>query len=152
MPATVATTLCLDPADDVLSPERVANALASKQLLLVLDNCEHLVGAAASMADALLRTNPAACVMATSREPLRAEGEQIYPVPPLAVPAEDAETEEDSLRYNAVRLFVERAQAAEPHFAPNRHVSAVIATICRRLDGIPLAIAPVAARALRPRG
>ena len=79
VPVTVATALGLDLADDVVSPERVANALASKQLLLVLDNCEHLVGAAASMAEALLRANPAARVLATSREPLRAEGECLYP-------------------------------------------------------------------------
>ena len=60
MPATITTALGLDLADDVVSPERVANALAAKQLLLLLDNCEHLVGAAASMAEALLRTNSAA--------------------------------------------------------------------------------------------
>jgi hypothetical protein len=86
--ATVATELGLDLADAVVSPRRVANALASKQLLLVLDNCEHLVGTAASMAEALLRANAAACVMATSREPLRAEGECLYRVPPLAIPTE----------------------------------------------------------------
>src|SRR5207237_5239149 len=70
VPATVATALGL--ADDVVSPERAANALAAKHLLLVLDTCEHLVGAAASMAEALLRANPAARAMATSHEPLRA--------------------------------------------------------------------------------
>src|SRR6266567_8141320 len=67
VPATVVTALGLDLADNVVSPERVANALAAKQLLLVLDNCEHLLGAAASMAEAVLRANPAARVMATSR-------------------------------------------------------------------------------------
>src|ERR1700720_4477855 len=71
VPAAVATALGLDLADNVVSPERVANALAAKQLLLVLDNCEHLVGAAASMAEAVVRASPAARVMATSREPLR---------------------------------------------------------------------------------
>src|ERR1700720_4816731 len=75
VPATVATALGLDLADDFASPERVAHALAARQLLLVLDNCEHLVGAAASRARAVLRATPAARVMATSREPLRAEGE-----------------------------------------------------------------------------
>ena len=70
------------------STERVANALRSKQLMLVLDNCEHVVDAAAQMTEALLRANPAARVIATSREPLRAEGEWVYPVPPLAVPKE----------------------------------------------------------------
>ncbi|HEY4473221.1 MAG TPA: winged helix-turn-helix domain-containing protein, partial [Stellaceae bacterium] len=146
VPATVATVLDLDLADDVVSPERVANALASKQLLLVLDNCEHLVGAAASMAEALLRANPAARVIATSREPLRAEGECLYRVPPLAVPAEGSR-EEDPLRYGAVRLFVARARAAAPQFSPDGCVAAAIAAICRRLDGIPLAIELAAARA-----
>src|SRR5207248_5704877 len=128
VPATVATALGL--ADDVVSPERVANALAAKQLLLVLDNCEHLVGAAASMAEALLRANPAARVMATSREPLRAEGECLYRVPSLAVPMEDSQDVEDPLRYGAVRLFVARARSAEPQFSPDGQVAAAIAAIC----------------------
>ena len=86
-------------------------------------------------------------LLATSREPLRAEGEWVYPVPPLAVPAEDAEDADDLLRYGGVRLFVERLRAAEPHFAPDRRSAAMIAAICRRLDGIPLAIELAAARA-----
>jgi predicted ATPase/DNA-binding winged helix-turn-helix (wHTH) protein len=146
VPTTVATALGLDLADDVVSPERVANALASKQLLLVLDNCEHLVAAAASMAEALLRANPAGRVLATSREPLRAEGECLYRVPPLAVPAEGSRDTEDPLRYGAVRLFVARARAAEPQFSADGHVATVIAAICRHLDGIPLAIELAAAR------
>jgi predicted ATPase/DNA-binding winged helix-turn-helix (wHTH) protein len=144
--ATVATALGLDPTDDVVSPERVANALASKQLLLLLDNCEHLVGAAASMAEALLRANPAAHVMATSREPLRAEGECLHPVPPLAVPTEGGQDAEDPLQYGAMRLFVVRARAAVPQFSLDGNVAATIATICRHLDGIPLAIELAAAR------
>jgi DNA-binding winged helix-turn-helix (wHTH) protein len=95
VPATIAMGLGLDLADDVVSPERIANALAAKQLLLVLDNCEHLVGAAAGMAEALLRASPAARVLATSREPLRAEAECLYRVPPLAVPMEDSQDGED---------------------------------------------------------
>ncbi|HEX3522769.1 MAG TPA: winged helix-turn-helix domain-containing protein, partial [Stellaceae bacterium] len=146
VPATVATALSLDLADDVASPECVANALAAKQLLLLLDNCEHVVEAAASMAEALLRTNPAARVLATSREPLRAEGECLYPVPPLAVPTEGSQDAEDPLQYSAVRLFVARARAAAPHFSADRHTTAVIAAICRHLDGIPLAIELAAAR------
>jgi predicted ATPase len=98
------------------------------------------------MAEALLRANPAARVIATSREPLRAEGECLYRVPPLAVPAEGSR-EEDPLRYGAVRLFVARARAAAPQFSPDGCVAAAIAAICRRLDGIPLAIELAAARA-----
>jgi predicted ATPase/DNA-binding winged helix-turn-helix (wHTH) protein len=146
VPVTVATELGLDLAGDVVSPGRVANALAAKQLLLVLDNCEHLVGAAASMAEALLRANPAARVIATSREPLRAEGECLYRVPSLAVPTEGGQDAERLLQYGAVRLFVARARTAEPQFSPDGHVAEVIAAICRHLDGIPLAIELAAAR------
>jgi predicted ATPase/DNA-binding winged helix-turn-helix (wHTH) protein len=143
VPAAVATALGLDLADNVASPDRVAHALAAKQLLLMLDNCEHLVGAAASMAEAVVRANPAARVMATSREPLRAEAECLYRVPPLAVPTEGSQ---DLLQYASVRLFVARARAAELQFSPDGHVAAAIAAICRRLDGIPLAIELAAAR------
>jgi predicted ATPase len=115
--------------------------------MLVLDNCEHVVDAAARMAEALLRANPAARIIATSREPLRVEGEWVYPVPALAVPTEDSPDSEDPLRYGAVRLFVERARAAAPHFSPDAGVGIAIAGICRRLDGIPLAIELAAARA-----
>ena len=146
VPTTVATALGLDLAGDVVSQERVANALAAKQLLLVLDNCEHLVGAVASMAETLLRANLAARVLATSREPLRSEGECLYRVPPLAVPTEGSRDAEDPLQYGAVRLFVARARAAEPHFVANEHAVTAIASICRHLDGIPLAIELAAAR------
>jgi predicted ATPase len=123
----------------------VARALAVQRLLLVLDTCEHVVGAVAAMAEELLRACAAAHVIATSREPLRAEGEWIYPVLPLAVPAEDAR-DDDLPQYGAVRLFVERARAVEPHFAPDPGEVTMIAAICRRLDGIPLAIELAAAR------
>jgi predicted ATPase/DNA-binding winged helix-turn-helix (wHTH) protein len=143
----VATALGLELASGMTSPQIVANALRSKQLLLLLDNCEHVVDAAARMIDSLLRNNPSASVIATSREPLRAEGEWVYPVPPLAVPAEARLNGEDPLRYGAVRLFVERARAAAPFPSPNARKVAVVAEICRRLDGIPLAIELAAARA-----
>ena len=146
VPVTVATTLGLDLASGTASPVSVATALRSKALMLVLDNCEHVVEAAAQMAEALLRANPAARVIATSREPLRAEGEWVYPLPPLAVPAEGSPDSEDPLRYGAVRLFVERVRATVPSFSFNERVAATIAGICRRLDGIPLAIELAAAR------
>jgi predicted ATPase/DNA-binding winged helix-turn-helix (wHTH) protein len=146
VPVTVATALGLELASGTASPITVANALRSKRLMLVLDNCEHLIDAAARMAESLLRVNPGARVIATSREPLRAEGEWVYPVPPLAVPAEGSPDDETPLRYGAVRLFVERARAAAPSFAPDARVAAAIAEICRRLDGIPLAIELAAAR------
>ena len=147
VPVAVATALGLELTSRTASPLSVASALRSKQLMLVLDNCEHVVDAAARMAESLLRANPAARVIATSREPLRAEGEWVYPVPPLAVPTEGSTDSEDPLRYGAVRLFVERARAAAPYFSPDARVLATIAGICRRLDGIPLAIELAAVRA-----
>jgi predicted ATPase len=87
-PISVASVLGIEMTGSVASIERVANALRLKQLLLVLDNCEHVVGAAAQMTEALLRANPEVRMIATSRDPLRVDGEWIFPVPPLAVPAE----------------------------------------------------------------
>jgi predicted ATPase/DNA-binding winged helix-turn-helix (wHTH) protein len=147
VPAAVAAAVGLELPSGAVSPDRVARALGGKKLLLVLANCEHVVGTAALMAEALLRCNSAAHVIATSREPLAAEGERIYPVPPLAVPSEDADEAEDPSQYGAVRLFFARARATDPHFEPDRRTAAMIAAICRRLDGIPLAIELAAARA-----
>src|ERR1700693_3130353 len=147
VPVAVATALRLELASGAASPQSVANALRSKQLMLLLDNCEHVVDDAARMAEAVLRANPAARVIVTSREALRVEGERVYPVPPLAVPAERSPDGEDPLRYGAVRLFVERARAAAPHFSSDARVAAAMAGICRRLDRIPLALELAAARA-----
>jgi predicted ATPase/DNA-binding winged helix-turn-helix (wHTH) protein len=144
VPARIAMALGLDPGGTV-PRQQVARLLAVRRLLLVLDTCEHVVGAVAAMAEEVLRAGSAAHLIATSREPLRAEGEWIYPVLPLAVPAEDAR-DEDLQQYGAVRLFVERARAVEPHFAPDPRDLAAIAAICRRLDGIPLAIELAAAQ------
>ena len=146
VPATVATAFGLEFAGGTISADGVANALGSKQVMLVLDNCEHVIATAASMAEALLHANSAARVLATSREPLRAEGECLYRVPPLAVPAEGTENVGQLLRHGAVRLFVARARAANPHFSPDPGVASAVAGICRRLDGIPLAIELAAAR------
>jgi predicted ATPase/DNA-binding winged helix-turn-helix (wHTH) protein len=143
----VAAAVGLELAGGAVSPDRVAAALGGKQLLLVLDNCEHVVDAATIMAEALLLAGPAVHVIATSREPLKAEGEAVYPVRTLTVPAEDARDEGDPFRYGAVRLFLDRARAAEPRFAPDLRLATLIAAICRRLDGIPLAIELAAVRA-----
>ncbi len=147
VPVTVATVLGIQVAGGSVSAERVAAALGPRQVLLVLDNCEHLIEAAATMVEALLRASPVVCVIATSREPLRAEGECVYQVPPLAVPAGDAGRDDDAMSHGAVQLFVARARAAQLHFTPDRFDPSVAAAICRRLDGIPLAIELAAARA-----
>ncbi|HEY2538117.1 MAG TPA: winged helix-turn-helix domain-containing protein [Stellaceae bacterium] len=147
VPAAVAIAVGLELGGGEASAQRVAQALADRRLLLVLDTCEHVIDAAAGMAEAVLRSGSAAQIIATSREPLRAEGEWAYPVPPLDVPAEDAEAGDDPRQYGAVRLFIERVRAADLHFGPDRRGAAMIGAICRQLDGIPLAVELAAARA-----
>src|SRR5208282_771121 len=142
VPATLAAAVGLELGGGEVSAQRVAQALAHRRMLLVLDTCEHVMAAVAAVAEAVLRAGLAVRMISTSRELLRVDGEQIYPVPPLAVPAAEGD---NPWQYGAVRLFVERARAAEPHFAPDRRLG-MIAAICRRLDGIPLAIELAAAR------
>ena len=142
--ATVAGAVGIELSGGEVSTQRVAHAIADRRLLLVLDTCEHVIAAAATMAEAVLRAGSAVRIIATSREPLRAEGEQIYPVSPLAVPAAEGD---DLWQYGALRLFIERARASGAHVSEDRHVAALIAAICRRLDGMPLAIELAAARA-----
>jgi predicted ATPase/DNA-binding winged helix-turn-helix (wHTH) protein len=144
VPVTVAKAVGLEFPGGEISREGVANALARNQILLVLDNCEHVIDAAVSMVEDLLRASPGARVIATSREPLRAEGEWLYVVPPLSVPPV---AEIDVMRYGAVQLFAARMGAADAHLSLDGPVAAAIAAICRRLDGIPLAIELAASRA-----
>ena len=146
VPATVASAVGLVHGEHLLSDEGVARAVGAKKLLLVIDNCEHVIDAAAGMAEALLRASPNVTLLATSREPLRVSGEYIYPVPPLEVPAADNQDLEDVFRHGAVRLFVSRARAAEPRYVAEARVAAATAAICRHLDGIPLAIELAATR------
>ena len=146
VPVTVAAALGLKLTVGAESPERVAAAVGAKRVLVVLDNCEHVIEAAARMAEALLRANPHARVMATSREPLRAPGEYVYRVLSLEVPAEGTERLDDLLEAPAVRLFVSRAQAIDIGFAPDARAALRVGAVCRRLDGIPLAIELAAAR------
>jgi predicted ATPase len=145
VPVTVASALGLTFVKGDPSPEQVAAALVSKRLLLVLDNCEHVIDAAAAMAEAVLRTSQITSVLATSREPLRAEGEWLYRVPSLNVPAESPADRQQLLQCGAVKLFLARAHEADLKLATDARISAV-GDICRRLDGIPLAIELAAAR------
>jgi len=146
VPVSVAVALKLALPDRAESPERVAAALGDKGLLLVLDNCEHVIDAAARMAEAVLRAAPHARVVATSREPLRAPGEYVYRVPSLEVPHEDTDDREELLQTAAVSLFVARVRAVEARFSPDARTAAITGAVCRRLDGIPLAIELAAAR------
>jgi predicted ATPase len=141
VPARVAATVGIELGAGEISAQRVAQALANRRLL-VLYTCEHVIDAAAPMAEAVLWAGSAVRIIATSREPLRAEAEQIYPLPPLAMPVSEAE---DPWRYGAVLLFVVRSRSSRAHVSEDQHVAA-IAAICRRLDGIPLAIELAAAR------
>jgi predicted ATPase len=118
-----------------------------EQRLLVLDNCEHLIDAVADIVESLLQARPGLRILATSREPLRVEGEQVYRVPSLEVPPEGLRDPEEILRHSAARLFVTRAQAADTRFGFNDRTAATVGRICRQLDGIPLAIELAAAQA-----
>ncbi|WP_406634385.1 BTAD domain-containing putative transcriptional regulator [Amycolatopsis sp. WGS_07] len=127
---TAATLGIRDSIDSSSPPQRLANALRDRHLLLVLDNCEHVVDAAAELVQTLLRSTRHLRILATSQEPLGVPGETVFPVEPL--PPEDA-----------VRLFTERAAASAPGFAGDPDT---IAEICRRLDGLPLALELAATR------
>src|SRR5829696_6984575 len=128
--------------------DTLVDALGDKGLLLVLDNCEHLVEAAAQLVDALLDSCPRLRVLATSREPLDIRGEALWQVPPLSLPATtDGESRVEGLtRYEAVRLFVDRARLRLPDFGLTQENAGVVARVCRKLDGIPLAIELATAR------
>ncbi|WP_422769042.1 AfsR/SARP family transcriptional regulator [Plantactinospora sp. WMMC1484] len=125
--------------------DRLVTALADRSLLLVLDNCEHLVADAARLVARLLRTCPKVRVLVTSREPLGLTGETLCPVSGLALPPAEA-TAGTAPAYAAVRLFVERAGDVSPGFALGRDNLAAVLRICRTLDGLPLAIELAAAR------
>ena len=121
--------------------------LRDKELLLVLDNCEHLLHGGRAADHDLLRAAPGVRVIATSREPLSVDGEHVLPVPPLQLPSADADEPLDRLRQNeAVQLFVERAAAASGSFELTAANQAAVVELCRRLDGLPLAIELAAVR------
>jgi predicted ATPase/DNA-binding winged helix-turn-helix (wHTH) protein len=121
--------------------------LRNKQALLVLDNCEHLVDAVAPLTEVILRQAPKVHILATSREALRAEGEWVYRLKPMEVPPDgESLTAAAALRYSAVQLFVERAAASLDGYRLSDADAPVAAEICRRLDGLPLAIELIAAR------
>jgi predicted ATPase/DNA-binding SARP family transcriptional activator len=127
--------------------ERLREALERQRTLLVLDNCEHLAAPVAALVERLLAGCPGVRVLATSREPLRVPGEVRWPVPALPVPPPDLAAAPELDRFASARLFLERAAAAVPGFAVrDGTAAAAVAEICRRLDGLPLAIELAAAR------
>ena len=143
---TVASVLKVREVPGLTLQELLTNTLRGRHLLLVLDNCEHLIEACASLADHMLRVCPHLQMIASSREALGIGGEVIYRVPPLALPA-DVDTSPDNLcEFESVQLFVERAQAVQPQFSFTAANAPAVAQISRRLDGIPLALELAAAR------
>jgi non-specific serine/threonine protein kinase len=145
VPLTVAQALAIVPVAGLSIEEQLVQELRSRQTLLLVDNCEHVLAASADLAAALLLGCPAVQVLATSRAPLRLRGEQELPVEPFPLPVADASA--DALAANeAVRLFVERSRAVNPGFVLHETNGPTVATICRQLDGLPLAIELAAAR------
>jgi predicted ATPase/class 3 adenylate cyclase len=143
--AVVAATLSIKPRAGVALDDAIVESLRDKEMLVLLDNCEHLLSAAGSLAEALLRRCPSVSLLATSREGLGVDGEQVWPLRSLAVPREVADITTVS-NSHAVQLFVDRATAARPTFTLNDMNVANVVEICRRLDGMPLALELAAAR------
>lgn len=146
IPQTIATALGLrDEAGNLA--QTLTNYLQRKTMLLVLDNCEHLIDAAAQWTETFLNAAPNLKIVATSREALNLAGEHIFHVPSLPLPDANRSPAPDALaQSDAARLFIERATAANNHFRVTAQNASAIAQICRRLDGIPLALELAAAR------
>jgi predicted ATPase/DNA-binding XRE family transcriptional regulator len=143
VPAAVAAAFGLRERPKQSPVQALMSHLATRDVVLVLDNCEHLISACAELVEHLLGGCPDLHVLATSREPVGVLGEQLWPVPPLAVPGP---TDVDPGASEAVSLFTDRARLAWPDFTLDGQSGQVVAEICRRLDGLPLAIELAAAR------
>jgi predicted ATPase/DNA-binding SARP family transcriptional activator len=145
VPAKLASVLGVPEQPGRSLSQSLIAACGDRQLLVILDNCEHVIGEAANVAHHLVRGCPRMTILATSREPLAIEGEHLYRVPSLFVPSAGADPNA-VLSCDAVQLFTDRARQQRSDFAADRHNSTAIARLCRRLDGIPLAIELAAAR------
>jgi predicted ATPase/DNA-binding CsgD family transcriptional regulator/DNA-binding Xre family transcriptional regulator len=146
VPRVAAVTGVADEPERPLA-ETLADALRSRRLVLALDNCEHLIEACAELGRQLLASSPGLKLLTTSREPLRIAGETIWRVPPLSTPPSGTDlTAGQADQYEAIRLFADRAAASHTGFTVGQDNAATVASICRALDGIPLAIELAAAR------
>jgi predicted ATPase/class 3 adenylate cyclase len=145
---TVAQTLGVREEPGRPIAQSLIDYLRPRTLLLLLDNCEHMLAAVAPLADSILRACSGVQILASSRESLNIPGETIYRVPSLSLPAlrTPIPSPESLSQYEAVRLFIERTQAAQPTFTVNQQNAPAVAQICWRLDGIPLALELAAAR------
>jgi non-specific serine/threonine protein kinase len=147
LPQVVATALGVGERAGRPLADAIVDALGDRRVLVVLDNCEHLIEASAELADALLRRCPQLRILATSRESLRVPGEVVFRVGALSLSAADAPSNRAALlRSDAVRLFTERAQACDPSFELTADNGQLVAEICRHVDGLPLAIELAARR------
>ncbi len=142
----VAKALGIKEQGGLPTPDALVTALADRNILIVLDNCEHLIGACAKLAEAVVRGCPQVHLLATSREALGIDGERIFRVPSLTVPAEDAQEVAEVAASGAVTMFVERARSQATDFTLTEEAAPLVAAVCRRLDGMPLAIELAAAR------
>jgi len=147
IPQTFLSTLGIAEQQDHTALKSLTDFICEKKLLIVMDNCEHLIEASAKVADALLNSAPGITILATSREALGVKGEMAWYVPSLALPDVRRLPNIEQLSYcEAVRLFMERAILVDPHFHMTHGTALAIAQVCVRLDGIPLAIELAAAR------
>jgi predicted ATPase/class 3 adenylate cyclase/DNA-binding CsgD family transcriptional regulator len=144
VPAAVAAALGIPQAQGLSAAESLAAALSRQQVLLVLDNCEHVIAAAADLCELLLPAADDVRILATSQEPLQVSGEARYRLPPLAVARSDGLAE--ASESEAVSLFADRARRVDPHFSLDPESAPVVARLVARLDGMPLAIELAAAR------
>ena len=143
--SSIAAAIGLDE-QAATSPPAIAALLAGRRVLLVIDNCEHLLAAVGRTVDRLLRACPGLSALATSRASLRVAGERVFELNPLPVPLTRDAGVEELAEYDAVRLFSERARAAAPGFVLGPDNAGAVATLCRRLDGLPLAVELAAGR------
>ncbi|HWY15366.1 MAG TPA: winged helix-turn-helix domain-containing protein [Rhizomicrobium sp.] len=135
-----AAVLGIEIGDNAKPLDTLARHLARRTLLIVLDNCEHVIGAAVTLCESILRAAPGVKILATSRQALCCSGEQVFELPPLALPRDDATRPEAIRETAAVELFVERAASADAHFDMTDKDTPIVASICRHVDGLPLAI------------
>jgi predicted ATPase/DNA-binding SARP family transcriptional activator len=144
--STVAVALGMQPPPGTPVIDALLEALRGAHVQLIIDNCEHLVEACAELCDALVQSCRGVRVLATSREPLGIEGEVIYRVPPLGLPDQDVTDTASIAAEEAVRLFMERARVHQPSLQLDDSNARLVASLCRRLDGIPLALELAAPR------
>lgn len=146
VPGAVGAALGLREEAGQAPLDTVLKVLQEQRALIILDNCEHLIDACANIAELIGQTCPHVHLLATSREPLGIDGERVYRLPPLSLPEEGADSVADLEGSEAVQLFAERSSAHGDRFVLDESVAALVGSLCRKLDGVPLAIELAAAR------